>query len=542
MNEKSIGETIRECRLKKGYTQDALAQVINVSPQAISKWETGQTMPDITLLLPLSRMLEIGVDQLLGGNRRQELEERFLKTIPLGHELTLLVSLDALKEFPDDETFLYRRAYDEFFIGKESKGMRDLYLNRAAAHFRELCQKYPEHHSYTSMLAQTYLAQGSRDQALSAAYSYTGADKEHLMDQFLDDETKIAKQQRSIERHTVQLYSVLRAYGTREALAAAHALLDTVMGEDQDLLHVSMLWALYVEEAILCRDEGDTEGFVSYLTKAYETARAHDALPREVIPYRAPLLDRLQYDRGAEREVVSEVSQFIAVHYDLLAHPSAEELRRRIIEENAECMPLFHHLWRDHFQFCQRHINTDTYFNFSTGWDMTEDELDAMGNTLSRNPRYPGNCHAELMDINRSEVERLYTQRIMTGYYARLKENIMGFCNCGNKKKYKYLGISEEERAIPTAPEGAKILAIVEMLIANSFKNGGLEEKLLAYVCEHAKKRGYTHAEVYPLERMSLDKGEFEALLACYDKAGFTVIRDLSNERDGRYFIMQKVL
>ena len=64
MQEKSIGEKIREYRLKKGMTQDALAAELHVSSQAVSKWETGQTMPDISLLLPLSRVLKIGVNEL----------------------------------------------------------------------------------------------------------------------------------------------------------------------------------------------------------------------------------------------------------------------------------------------------------------------------------------------------------------------------------------------------------------------------------------------------------------------------------------------
>ena len=57
MQEKTIGEKIREYRQKQGLTQDALAAELHVSSQAVSKWENGQTMPDISLLLPLSRFL-----------------------------------------------------------------------------------------------------------------------------------------------------------------------------------------------------------------------------------------------------------------------------------------------------------------------------------------------------------------------------------------------------------------------------------------------------------------------------------------------------
>ena len=126
-NPAAVSATIRRLRREKGLTQEALAQAIGVTPQAISKWETGQTMPDITLLLPLSKELGIGVDLLLGGDRRKELEERFQKAIPFGEEMTLLVSLDALKEFPDDETFRYRRACDEKFLGEraESRSTRE---------------------------------------------------------------------------------------------------------------------------------------------------------------------------------------------------------------------------------------------------------------------------------------------------------------------------------------------------------------------------------------------------------------------------------
>ena len=53
MQENNIGAKIREYRKKKGLTQDALAAELHVSSQAVSKWENGQTMPDISLLVSL---------------------------------------------------------------------------------------------------------------------------------------------------------------------------------------------------------------------------------------------------------------------------------------------------------------------------------------------------------------------------------------------------------------------------------------------------------------------------------------------------------
>ncbi|MBR6726230.1 MAG: hypothetical protein IKL81_04505, partial [Clostridia bacterium] len=93
-------------------------------------------------------------------------------------------------------------------------------------------------------------------------------------------------------------------------------------------------------------------------------------------------------------------------------------------------------------------------------------------------------------------------------------------------------------------PEGSKILSIVELKIAPNFKRCGMEEKLITRALEDAIKEGYTHAEVYLLERMLRfpDMGRFDELLEIYTRLGFKIVRDLSNEKDGRYYIMQRPL
>ena len=61
------GATIRDLREHKGMTQEALAARIHVSAKAVSKWETGKGFPDISLLEPLARALDISVIELLSG-------------------------------------------------------------------------------------------------------------------------------------------------------------------------------------------------------------------------------------------------------------------------------------------------------------------------------------------------------------------------------------------------------------------------------------------------------------------------------------------
>lgn len=67
MFEQSIGRRIAKLRLERGLTQEQLAREIGVSAQAVSKWENDQNYPDISLLVPLSRILGTSVDELLGA-------------------------------------------------------------------------------------------------------------------------------------------------------------------------------------------------------------------------------------------------------------------------------------------------------------------------------------------------------------------------------------------------------------------------------------------------------------------------------------------
>ena len=67
MNSYVTGEMIRQLREEKGMTQEALAEKIFVSGKAVSKWETGRGLPDITLLEPLAQALGVSVIELMSG-------------------------------------------------------------------------------------------------------------------------------------------------------------------------------------------------------------------------------------------------------------------------------------------------------------------------------------------------------------------------------------------------------------------------------------------------------------------------------------------
>ena len=69
MNQLKIGRFIAECRKQKGFTQMQLAERLNITDKAISKWERGVAMPDSSIMLELCGLLGITVNELLSGER-----------------------------------------------------------------------------------------------------------------------------------------------------------------------------------------------------------------------------------------------------------------------------------------------------------------------------------------------------------------------------------------------------------------------------------------------------------------------------------------
>ena len=87
MNQVKIGKFIAECRKKTNLTQMQLAEKLNITDRAVSKWETGRAMPDSSIMLELCDVLGITVNDLLSGevvvmeNYNKELENNLLEIV-----------------------------------------------------------------------------------------------------------------------------------------------------------------------------------------------------------------------------------------------------------------------------------------------------------------------------------------------------------------------------------------------------------------------------------------------------------------------------
>ena len=107
MDIKKVGEQITALRKSKGLTQSELGERTGVSFQAVSKWERGETLPDITLLPDLAKVLETSIDNILLGNEKAtEYKGKFTVT-DMKNGLNCLKNVG---EYLGTENLIYRAA------------------------------------------------------------------------------------------------------------------------------------------------------------------------------------------------------------------------------------------------------------------------------------------------------------------------------------------------------------------------------------------------------------------------------------------------
>ena len=85
MDQVKIGNFLKKLRKEKGITQEQLAEILNVSGRTVSRWETGNNMPDISILVDIVDYYDISIPEIISGERKSEMmneeERKIAKTM-----------------------------------------------------------------------------------------------------------------------------------------------------------------------------------------------------------------------------------------------------------------------------------------------------------------------------------------------------------------------------------------------------------------------------------------------------------------------------
>jgi transcriptional regulator with XRE-family HTH domain len=176
-----IGENIKRLRREKGITQETLADFMHVSAAAVSKWERGETFPDISMVIPLASYFGVSTDEILGVCNAKN-EETIQKYLNESDRLNALgkskerfdLIVKAYSEFPNDwrivEAYLWQLNYDPnhweepygFKVHKEE-------LYRLCDRVLNECPVDKTRYAALSIIGGLYLADGKKEKAIETA-------------------------------------------------------------------------------------------------------------------------------------------------------------------------------------------------------------------------------------------------------------------------------------------------------------------------------------------------------------------------------------
>ncbi len=171
-----IGENIKRLRKSKGITQEQLATAMNVTCVAVSKWERGDSYPDITLLMPLAYFFGISIDELMNYDEEKierEIEsilEEYLSLIRYDSSKARKLITEAYKKYPNDYRIMCRYIWN--IPGGLSCSDKALLLSRKEE-FTVICERILEGCKENGirlkayhMLGKLMWAEGRSDEAL----------------------------------------------------------------------------------------------------------------------------------------------------------------------------------------------------------------------------------------------------------------------------------------------------------------------------------------------------------------------------------------
>ena len=128
MDNDRFARTIKNARLKKGYTQSQLADLLNVSNKTISKWETGRGYPDITLLAKITSILKLDYEELLQSNeyiiqkRKKKRKDIFIISIVcfiFAITLIGMYKVQKQQKYENNYNNIIQRLCSDYYVGDQ---------------------------------------------------------------------------------------------------------------------------------------------------------------------------------------------------------------------------------------------------------------------------------------------------------------------------------------------------------------------------------------------------------------------------------------
>lgn len=308
-----IGEKIKELRRKNDMTQEKLADYLNVTYQTVSKWETGVTNPDLSLIVPLARLFKVTTDELFDFKesvedvKRAELKRRYEDTFKTGDiKVRLAITEEAVKAYPGDMDWLNKYAWDiwcdAFSISDDAAF--NAQREKAISLFQKVienCENAEIKCNAIFGIVQCLNGKGDHAEAKRYAELYPDTkinadEKEGLLISCLTGEECVVKQQERLLNKVVNFIQyIIESQISDEVRAAAKSMIHALIPDGNYLSFHYELYMIDLSEARAEIRSGEYDKAMLALTRVREHAIAYDSLNGEY-SFTAPFFDHIKYN------------------------------------------------------------------------------------------------------------------------------------------------------------------------------------------------------------------------------------------------------
>ena len=323
----SIGKKIKELRRANDMTQEKLADLLGVSYQAVSKWETEMSSPDLSLIVPLARLFKVSTDALFEieseNARHAEFDAAYENYWQKDIQQMYAVARQAVSEFPGDYKYLDWLASMEFYVAFD-----DDYKNGGSTDFfNSMLEKSRKHYDmvieecrdsdirqkslYGIILALKYL--GKVDEAKKYAelapekQKYT---RDMLLELCTQGEERLAIRQRIVYQKTNELLSALRSIWefadedkkyVRAAIDISEQLIELIVSDKKYYRFNWHMYQLYMVRAEISMLDKDFDNAVKMLAISKDFAMKRDSYNKNgTCNYSCAIFDHVKDDLSCE--------------------------------------------------------------------------------------------------------------------------------------------------------------------------------------------------------------------------------------------------
>lgn len=300
-----IGEKIKSLRKEQDITQEKLAAYLNISYQAISKWENGTAYPDITLVPRIANFFGVSSDELLGINKDEHTaelkvyEEKRCKLNQLGKVMPIIeLCREVLKKYPRNYEWMlnlasalisYNHTEEQVNYSKEHNFIEEAIT--LCERIREDCTIDHIRHGATQILCYKYPELGKKELAIELACQMPEMVicKELLLEHIYDGEEKVKQSQGNmllmIDQCALTLTCMTTGVSEKsltldekiQYIKASNTLYQTIFLKDEDSLFYNCRLSLnYRRLANFYCQKKDSEEALKYLLLAEKCASNFD--------------------------------------------------------------------------------------------------------------------------------------------------------------------------------------------------------------------------------------------------------------------------